>query len=274
VSWGKIEGSLYGGANPVKPVGNRKFLKDREDLQKVALAPAKKLSLTGKPVYRKRLIREIWNKFGGLLAELSTILKIDPAVAVSILCVESTGRAFDREGRMIIRFENHIFWRYWGKSHPSDFLTHFKFDRRKPWCGHKFRKGAEAEWVTFHKKKQAGEWEAFEFARSKHGRFSLYSISMGMPQIMGFNHQTIGYKFVKGMFDSFTGGERNQITGLFDFVNRADSRMIPALRKKNFLTFAKLYNGPANAKAYAERMEKYCREFKELMQKNVDKRMC
>ena len=246
----------------MKPVGNKRFLKDREDLQKVALAPAKKLCLTGKPSYRKKLIRRIWNKFGGLLAELSRILKIDPGVAVSILCVESTGRAFDREGRVIIRFENHIFWKYWGKSHPSDFLTHFKFDRRKPWQGHKFRKSAEAEWVTFHRKGQAGEWEVFEFARSKHHRFSMYSISMGMPQIMGFNHQTIGYEFVTGMFDSFTGGEKNQIMGLFDFVNCADSRMIPALRKRDFLTLAKLYNGPARAKAYAERTKGYCQEFK------------
>ena len=257
----------------MKQASQQEFLKNRKDLQKVALAPAKKLRVFGKPSHRKRLIRRIWNKFGGLLGELSTILKIDPAVAVAILCVESTGRGFARDGRMIIRFENHIFWKYWGKSHQSDFLTHFKFNQRRPWRGHKFRKNLRAKWVSFHKKSQAGEWKAFEFARSKHQRFSTYSISMGMPQIMGFNHQRIGYESVKKMFDSFSRNEKNQIIGLFDFINCANSKMIRALRRKDFLTFARLYNGPANAAVYANRIKRYCREFKELTQKNVDKDM-
>ncbi|MGB7062943.1 MAG: N-acetylmuramidase domain-containing protein, partial [Candidatus Zixiibacteriota bacterium] len=163
----------------MKQAANHKFLKDRNRPRRIPLAPAKKLSVSGKSSHRKRLIRRTWNKFGGLLAELSTILKIDPAVAVAILCVESSGRGFARDGRMIIRFENHIFWKFWGKSHPSDFLTHFKFDRRRPWCGHQFRKSLKAKWVTFHRKGQAGEWGAFEFARPKRQRFAMYSISMG-----------------------------------------------------------------------------------------------
>ncbi|MGB3092079.1 MAG: N-acetylmuramidase domain-containing protein [Candidatus Zixiibacteriota bacterium] len=261
----------------MKQASQQEFLKNRKDLQKVALAPAQNLSVPGKPNHRKRLIRRIWNKFGGLLAELSTILKIDPAVAVAILCVESTGRGFagdgqtTRPGRMIIRFENHIFWKYWGKSHQSDFLTHFKFNRRRPWRGHQFRKNLKAKWVTFHRKGQAGEWDAFEFARSKQQRFAMYSISMGMPQIMGFNHQRIGNESVKKMFDSFSRNEKNQIMGLFDFINYANSKMTQALRRKDFLTFARLYNGPAKAAVYADRIKKYCQEFKELTQKNVDK---
>lgn len=255
----------------MKQASQQEFLKDRKDLQKVALAPAQDLSVPGKPSHRKRLIRRIWNKFGGLLAELSTILKIDPGVAVAVLCVESSGRGFARDGRMIIRFENHVFWKYWGKSHPSDFSAHFKFDPRKPWRGHKFRRSLKTKWVTFHRKGQAGEWMAFEFALSKHQRFSTYSISMGMPQIMGFNHQTIGYESVKKMFDSFSRNEKNQIIGLFDFINCADSKMIRFLRRRDFAAFARLYNGPGQAPVYAGRIKTYCQEFKELTQKNVDK---
>ena len=216
---------------------------------------------------------------GGLLDRLSIILKIDPAVAMAILCVESTGRGFasdgqtTRPGRMIIRFENHVFWKYWGKSHPSDFSAHFKFDPSRAWRGHKFRRSAKGKWVLSHRKGQPGEWEAFELARSKHEEFALYSISMGLPQIMGFNHARIGYKSAKKMFDSFNSGERNQIIGLFDFVN-ADSKMIRLLRKEDFAAFAKLYNGPARAAVYADRLEKYCQEFKVLMQKHVDKGTC
>ncbi|MGB7060970.1 MAG: N-acetylmuramidase domain-containing protein, partial [Candidatus Zixiibacteriota bacterium] len=94
---------------------------------------------------------------------------------------------------------------------------------------------------------------------------------MGMPQIMGFNYQGIGYESVKKMFDSFSRNEKNQIIGLFDFINCANSKMTQALRRKDFLTFARLYNGPAKAAVYADRIKKYCQEFKELTQKNVDK---
>ncbi|NJN43934.1 MAG: N-acetylmuramidase family protein [Anaerolineae bacterium] len=45
------------------------------------------------------------------------------------------------------------------------------------------------------------EWEVFEFANqlSKHG--SKLSISMGAPQIMGFNYKLVGFSSVHEMFD-------------------------------------------------------------------------
>jgi hypothetical protein len=90
---------------------------------------------------------------------------------------------------------------------------------------------------------------------------------------MGFNHGKIGCKSVRTMFDSFSSGDRNQIVGLFDFIN-ADSKMVRFLRRGDFVGFARLYNGPAKAAVYSERMEKHCEEFKRLMQKNVDKGTC
>jgi hypothetical protein len=257
----------------VKPAADKGFLKDRKDLQRIALAPAEKLTIAGEPSHRQRQIRRLWNRSGGLLDRLSTIVKIDPAVAAAIICVESPGRGFARDGRMIIRFENHVFWKYWGKSHPSDFSAHFKFDPSRPWRGHEFRGSVKGKWILSHRKGQPGEWKAFELARSKHQKFATSSISRGMPQIMGFNYPRIGYKSAKKMFDSFNSGERNQIIGLFDFIN-ADSSMIRFLRRGDFAAFAKRYNGPARAAVYADRLEKYRREFKRLIQKNVDKATC
>ena len=232
-----------------------KFLIEQKHLQRIDLPPTKKLKSESKSSYQQRLIQRTWNKYGELLEGLSQMLKVDPAVAVAVLCVESSGKGFAGDGRMIIRFENHIFWRYWGKIHPSLFNTHFAFDPHKPWQGHKFRETLQAEWVKFHQKGQAGEWEVFEFARSKHQRFSMYSISMGMPQIMGFNHEGVGYKSVKDMFHSFSNSERNQIIGLFDFIGGRNSKMSEALRKKDFLAFAKLYNGLGKARIYADRIK-------------------
>lgn len=255
--------------NAMNPADSQKFLIEQKHLQKVNLPPTKKLRTTGpvdpdsdKSNYRKKLVKRIWNSYGGLLEALSKILKIDPAVAVAVLCVESGGKGFAPDGRMIIRFENHIFWRYWGNSHASLFNHHFKFGSNKPWLAHKFRKDPKGDWRSFHQKGQAGEWEAFEFARLKHQRFAMYSISMGLPQIMGFNHKRIGYKSVKRMFDLFASSRRNQIMGLFDFIGGKSSDMGKALRKKDFLSFAERYNGSGKAVDYADLIEAYYDTFK------------
>jgi hypothetical protein len=254
---------------PIKP--SHLYLIEEEDIQKVELAPEKPLGAISPASPGKKLLKRTWNRFGGLLEVLCRKLKIDPGVALAVLCVESRGRGFGKDGRMIIRFENHVFRRYWGKSHPDLFDRHFKLNRQKPWCGHKFRKNADDKWKSVHGRGQTGEWEAFEFARSKHRRFSLYSISMGLPQIMGFNHQRAGYRSVRKMFDSFAKSERNQIIGLFDFIRESDSKLIRALKKKDLLMFAKLYNGPGKANAISELIGNYRLWFEELQgKKNID----
>jgi len=252
-------------ANLMNPAHNQRLLIKQKNLQKVNLPPTRKLKTTKKSTYRQRQIKRIWNNYGGLLENLSKTLKIDTGVGVAVLCVESKGRGFAQNGRMIIRFENHVFWKFWGKSHPSFFSDHFRFNPRKPWQGHKFRKNLKSDWTVFHRKGQSGEWGVFEFARSKHQRFAMYSISMGMPQIMGFNHKRIGYKSAKMMFDSFSRSERNQIIGLFNFIAEMGSNLTAALKKKNFFTFAKLYNGPGRAKVYADRIKTYYDLFKKLI---------
>ena len=249
----------------MNPAHNQRLLIKQKNLQKVNLSPTKKLKITRKSTCRQRLIRRIWKNYGGLLKILSEKLKIDPAAAVAVLCVESKGKGFAQNGRMIIRFENHVFWKFWGKSHPSFFSAHFRFNPRKPWQGHKFRKNLKSDWTIFHRKGQSGEWGVFEFARSRHQRFAMYSISMGMPQIMGFNHKRIGYKSAKMMFDSFSRSERNQIIGLFDFIAQTGSNLTYALEKKNFFTFARLYNGAGRAKVYADRIKIYYELFKKLI---------
>lgn len=252
-----------------KDVQPHEFLKDSIDVRKAVLSPEQRLKIIGKPKPHERLLERTWNSFGGLLEKLSRKLSIDPAMATAVLCVESSGKGLGSDGRMIIRFENHVFWRYWGKSNTEEFQNHFAFDEKKPWRGHRFRDSTEERWKSVHGKGQAKEWEVFEFARSRHPRFSMYSISMGMPQIMGFNHRRIGYKSVGQMFASFKRGEAYHIIGLFDFVATGESDLLSVLRKKDFLAFAREYNGPGQAERYAELIEGYAKSFEELMcQKN------
>lgn len=208
---------------------------------------------------------EAWNRFGGMLQPLCDVVAIPPATAVAVLCVESSGRGF-ANGRMIIRFENHVFWDQWGKNKPDRFRQHFTFDSAKRWTGHRFRTTASGAMTNSHAG-QASEWQAFELARSLNGPAALRSISMGLPQIMGFNHPLIGYDSAGGMFDRFSENERFQILGLFDFIKGAGptSRMLEALRRGQYVQFATHYNGNGQAATYGERIRSVVEAFAPLV---------
>jgi N-acetylmuramidase len=61
-----------------------------------------------------RQVANAWNKYGGFLAPLSSQLNVDPGAALAVLAIESSGRGIGADGRMIIRFENHLFFNRWG----------------------------------------------------------------------------------------------------------------------------------------------------------------
>lgn len=203
-----------------------------------------------------RLATDIWNRYGGLLAALSERLGIEPGVAVSVLAVESGGQAFGADGRLLIRFENHLFFDFWGKNNPTRFHQHFTFDPARPWEGHRFRATPSGAWMEFHGN-QAREWEVFQFACGLDDTAAKRAISMGAPQIMGFNFQVIGYASVQDMFNAFSRSERDQVIGFFDFVNNVlpNGGALHPLRRRDFLAFATVYNGAGQAAHYASLMK-------------------
>ncbi|MCG6935323.1 MAG: N-acetylmuramidase domain-containing protein [Proteobacteria bacterium] len=215
------------------------------------LAPEEKLEVTGSTARRK--VARTWNKFGNLLNTLSDHYRIEPACAVAVLCVESAGKGFEKDNRdrMIVRFENHKFWKYWGKQHALEFNSHFKYGVRKDgklksWLGHQWRANDAEEWQDFHGS-QEREWQVLEFARNLDDSAALLSISMGAPQIMGFHYQRLGYSSVQDMFDAFSRDIRFQIMGFFEFL---DPRMVKALQDLDFSRFAASYNGTGQEKKY------------------------
>ena len=202
-----------------------------------------------------RMMVRIWGQYGGLLSKVGEVLGVDPTLAAGVLAVESGGRAFSPSGSMIIRFEAHVFYNLWGKHNQELFDRYFRFDATSPWRGetHQWRPAEDAAWRSVHAG-QDGEWQAFSFARVYcNDDAAKLSISMGAPQIMGFNHARIGYTDVAAMYDAFENDERSQVLGFFDFV-RTDSRLIEAMRTDDLVTFATYYNGVAVANTYANLM--------------------
>jgi hypothetical protein len=186
-------------------------------------------------------------------------------VAIAVMVIESGGRSFRADGRMIIRFENHVFYKYWGQHHPERFQQHFSFNPQQRWQKHQWRPAPQAPWADFHGT-QSREWMVFNFANTLDGRAAKLSISMGAPQIMGFNYATLGYGSVEEMFEAFSTSERQQILGFFDFVcgPAANPQALIALQEQDFETFAALYNGPAQAARYGSLLAEAFEAFQKI----------
>jgi hypothetical protein len=245
---------------PPPPVSPPKRLRKSvaDGLESVSLVPAtdQLLNAPADASATTRLVANIWNRYGGLLGELSGVLAIQPAAAVAVLAIESGGQAFADDGRMLIRFENHIFYQYWGKTHLNDFVQYFRFNTGKTWTGHQWRPTASQAWLECHTS-QASEWDVLNFARSLDQTAAKMSISMGAPQIMGFNYSVIGYASADDMFAAFSTSARDQIVGFFDFVAGIlpGGGAVKALQKLDYEAFAISYNGSGQADYYAGLMK-------------------
>ena len=151
------------------------------------------------------------------ILEIAKERGIPDAVALAVFDIESSGTGFASDGRMIIRYEPHIFKKYAGVEVPAK------------------RGGQNAEWVNFTK------------AALVNHEAALKSISMGIAQIMGFNHKLVGFDTPQAMYNALSSSEAAQIQAFFDFIR--STKLENAARTGQWLTFARGYNG-AGQKGY------------------------
>lgn len=145
---------------------------------------------------------------------IATSFEIELPALLAVIAVESSGDGFDPVTKKIkIQFEPY----------------HFK--KR---TGVLIKNGVEG---------QAAEWTAFKAALVINPKAAYESTSWGLGQIMGFNHKLAGYASAKEMVDDFSTGEYKQLLGMINFIKN-QPLMYKALKEKDWLTFARLYNGP------------------------------
>jgi hypothetical protein len=212
----------------------------------------------------ERAVAGVWNRFGAALTAEAQRLQIDPLVAAALLAVESNGHGFGADGRLLIRFENHIFYHYWGQHHQSQFFAHFAFDSNAAWRGQRWRPDPNSAWQDCHVDDQAVEWQVFNFARQLDETAALLSISMGIAQIMGFNHDAVGFPTVQAMFQAYSSSIANQIGAFFRFLE--SKRLVEAVRNGDYHAFARGYNGSGQADQYAGKLHAYIAALRALLQ--------
>jgi hypothetical protein len=103
-------------------------------------------------------------------------------------------------------------------------------------------------------RRQAQEYDVLALARGLAGdEVALRCISIGGPQIMGFNFAALGYRSAGELYDAFQASEEAQVRGFLAFCERRGlpGQLLGAIRNHNWPTFARLYNGDGNVPTYA-----------------------
>lgn len=157
-------------------------------------------------------------------------IDVEEAALKAFIEVESGGKGFNNDGKLIIQFE------------PSWFRKHEPYAPSGLWSVNKVDV-------------QSKEWIAFNDAFVINADSAMKSTSIGLGQVMGFHYARLGYSTVGEMWDDAKKGEDRQIFQMAEFI-RTDKALYSALKNKDWHTVAVHYNGAA----YKEMAKKWGRE--------------
>ena len=208
-------------------------------------------------------ITQIYNTYGKYLYEKSLELGISPSTAAAVIFTETEGRGFGPDGKMTIRFEACDFQDEWGQDNQKEFSNNFYCDLNQDI--NKFRDSPTDLFMDYHGI-QSNEWKVFEFARNLDEKAAMNSISMGLGQIMGFNHHKLGYETVGQMFTDMSSSIRAQLDGFFmalTFYNNNVS-CLDSLKTSDFVGFAACYNASGQDQTYADNIKKAVTIYKQI----------
>jgi hypothetical protein len=175
-------------------------------------------------------------------------LGCEAAVVKAVKDVEAPMGGLDENGRVVMLFEPHIFWRELRKRGFSvDKLELLRKNNARilsPVWNVKLyaplqRKANKAiDWVATMDER----YEILEQAKNIDENIALKSCSWGAFQIMGFNFDAAGFDSVFDMVRVFGLGERFQLLAFAEYVKA--NYLDDELRAKDWAGFARGYNGP------------------------------
>lgn len=150
-------------------------------------------------------------------------LQVEVAAIKAVAEVETSGAAFDSNGRPRILYERHYFHR----------LTNGKYSKDHPDISNSVPGG----YGRFSE-----QYSKLERAYSLDADAALKSASWGRYQIMGANYQAAGYTSAVDFVRAMTDGEAEHLKAFTAFVNN-NTALVKALQNKSWADFAAGYNG-------------------------------
>lgn len=151
-------------------------------------------------------------------------LNTELAVIKAVTEVESGGRGFLSDGRVVIRFEPHLFHRY----------TQGKFDTTHPAISFKNLKRGYPTGV-------AQSWQLYNEAKALDLQAARMASSFGLFQILGSNWPNCGCKSLPEFVNRMSKSEAEQLNLFCSFIK--NQGLNDELREHQWARFARIYNG-------------------------------
>jgi hypothetical protein len=174
-------------------------------------------------------------------ARAAKALNVEVAAIRAVAEVEAAGAGFLPDGRPSVLFEAHVFHRNTKGEHAT------ATDRRG-------KRLSSPRWdKSLYGAAGAAQHDRIEDAAKLNWDAAHKAASWGTFQILGENHKAAGHATIKSLVDAMNSGAAAHLDAFVNFIlaNRLDG----ALRAKNWVSFARGYNGPGYAQnAYDEKM--------------------
>lgn len=188
-----------------------------------------------------------------IIDELASTYGIDAKVVKAVIGVESGGSGFGPDGKVLIRFEPHVFLSKLTDSRQRESFGEL-FEIGEPtWDGNQHKVKIGDRFESFHGN-QNMEYKTLNIARAINDDAAMQSISIGLPQLMSFNYAKLGYGSPQEMYSAFQSGEDEQVRAMFVFMDKSGA--IDRLKAGDLLGFASIYNGSGQKQHYAKLIEK------------------
>ena len=162
-------------------------------------------------------------------------LGVEYAALKAVMSVETRGSGFNKDGTPVILYERHKFYeglikinwvtkaKEWSRTYP---------DLCNPTPG---GYGKESE-----------QHPKLERATKLNREVALESCSWGLGQVMGYHWKSLGYPLLEAFINAMYKDEASQLDAIARFLTV--NGLVPALRSKNWVAFARGYNGKNYAK--------------------------
>ncbi len=166
---------------------------------------------------------------------------LELSVVKAVNQVESRGKGFLINGKPVILFEGHVFWRQLNERgiNPNTLLNSDTEDvLYKKWT-RKHYLGGVKEYTRLEKATSISSSSAVKEA-------AYSSASWGAFQIMGYHYESLGYTSIDDFVVKMYDHEREHLEAFGRFISINSFRgkkIISWLREKNWTNFAHAYNG-------------------------------
>lgn len=158
------------------------------------------------------------------IQQAATLLRTGTAEIKTVAKVESSGSGFLADGRVVIRFEPHIF-------HAR---TGGRYAALHPELSYK-------TWVPDYPRSTTHSWNLFNAACTLNPTAAVLSTSWGLFQIMGFNYTSCNCNSLSQFVALMESGEDAQLNLFAQYL--LITGLDDELRNHLWAAFARLYNG-------------------------------